>query len=132
MIGGYARPTNAALLLGSKIFSRASGLARLLRYLCEKYFEGQADQIKEYTIAVEFFDNFAPRIALSDLADLSFTDDMASDGPFVVSTTYLESYAYRNFEIANERHCPDGRLVYVERTAGNGEDITRIWGLVAC
>ncbi len=43
-------------VLGSRIFTRASGLARLLSYLCEKYFEGQADQIKEYTVAVEFYE----------------------------------------------------------------------------
>ncbi len=43
-------------ILNSKIFTRATSLARLLSYLCGKYFDGQADQIKEYTIAVEFFD----------------------------------------------------------------------------
>ena len=43
-------------VLGSKIFARAPGLGKLLSYLCGKYFDGQADQIKEYTIAVEFFD----------------------------------------------------------------------------
>lgn len=42
-------------LLASKMFQRAPGLAKMLSYLCRKYFAGQEDQIKEYTIAVELF-----------------------------------------------------------------------------
>src|SRR5512136_264490 len=42
-------------VLSSRIFTRAPGLAKLLSYLCGKYFDGETDQIKEYTIAVEFF-----------------------------------------------------------------------------
>src|SRR2546423_9039274 len=45
--------TELATLLASGIFSRAPSLAQLLTYICEKHFEGQADQIKEYNIAVE-------------------------------------------------------------------------------
>jgi len=40
-------------LLTSGVLGRSSNLARVLRYLCEEYFQGRADQIKEYTIAIE-------------------------------------------------------------------------------
>ena len=40
-------------LLASGIFDRAPNLALVLTYVCEKYFEGTAEQIKEYNIAVE-------------------------------------------------------------------------------
>lgn len=40
-------------VLASDRFSRSPQLAKLLGYLCEKYFDGQADQIKEYNIATE-------------------------------------------------------------------------------
>jgi hypothetical protein len=42
-------------LQSSGIFERSGGLWILLQYVCDKYFEGQADQLKEYTIAVEAF-----------------------------------------------------------------------------
>lgn len=41
------------LVLNSGIFHRAPNLAHLLTYVCTKYFEGAAEQIKEYNIAVE-------------------------------------------------------------------------------
>lgn len=40
-------------VLCSGIFSRAPHLVRFLTYICEQYFEGRSDQIKEYTIGVE-------------------------------------------------------------------------------
>lgn len=40
-------------VLASGIFNRAPNLAQVLTYVCEKYFEGEADLIKEYNIAVE-------------------------------------------------------------------------------
>ena len=40
-------------VLGSGIFSRAPNLSSFLTYICERHFEGVADQIKEYNIAVE-------------------------------------------------------------------------------
>ena len=40
-------------LLASGMFDRAPNLAQVLTYVCEKYFEGAAEQIKEYNIAVE-------------------------------------------------------------------------------
>jgi hypothetical protein len=43
-------------VLASTAFGRSPRLARLLRYLCDRYFEGQADQIKEYNIAVDVLD----------------------------------------------------------------------------
>lgn len=40
-------------VLKSAAFVRSPRLARLLKYLCAKYFAGESDQIKEYHIAVE-------------------------------------------------------------------------------
>jgi hypothetical protein len=40
-------------ILASGIFNRAPNLAHLLKYVCTKYFEGAAREIKEYNIAVE-------------------------------------------------------------------------------
>ncbi len=40
-------------ILASGVFSRAPGLAQLLGYVCNKYFEGEASRVKEYNIAVE-------------------------------------------------------------------------------
>jgi hypothetical protein len=42
-----------AAVLGSEVFRRAPKLSRLLSYLSEKYFDGCAGDIKEYTIAVD-------------------------------------------------------------------------------
>jgi malectin (di-glucose binding ER protein) len=48
-------PERAAVerLLASGIFDRSPSLAIFLRYICGKYFENKADDIKEYSIAVE-------------------------------------------------------------------------------
>lgn len=40
-------------LLRSGIFNRAPNLASFLQYTCARYFEGRADEIKEYNVAVE-------------------------------------------------------------------------------
>src|SRR5438477_3950439 len=40
-------------LLGTGIFNRAPSLAQLLTYICERHFQGEAGQLKEYNIAVE-------------------------------------------------------------------------------
>lgn len=40
-------------MLASQAFQRAPTLGLLLEYICQKYFEGSAEQIKEYNIAVE-------------------------------------------------------------------------------
>ena len=40
-------------ILTSGIFARAPSLAQLLQYVCQRHFEGGADSLKEYTIAVE-------------------------------------------------------------------------------
>jgi len=42
-------------VLRSEQFARAPMLARLLTYLCEKLFAGEAGQIKEYTVGVDVF-----------------------------------------------------------------------------
>lgn len=53
-------------LLASGIFDRAPSLARFLTYVCEKYFAGEADQVKEYSVAVE---------ALGRPPDFDYTKD---------------------------------------------------------
>jgi hypothetical protein len=40
-------------VLGSSAFDRSRSLSKLLNYICNKYFDGQADEIKEYSVAVE-------------------------------------------------------------------------------
>lgn len=42
-------------VLASGLLARAPSLSSLLSYLCEKYLQGQAHQLKEYTIAVDVF-----------------------------------------------------------------------------
>src|SRR5579864_3097878 len=39
--------------LASVELGRTNNLVRLLSFVCEKYFEGKLDEIKEYSIAVE-------------------------------------------------------------------------------
>lgn len=43
------------VVLASEFFSRAPSLAQFLSYVCRKALDGEADQIKEYNIAVEAF-----------------------------------------------------------------------------
>ena len=40
-------------VLGTEIFKRSPKLSRLLSYLCDKYFNGEGDELKEYSIAVD-------------------------------------------------------------------------------
>jgi hypothetical protein len=42
-------------VLQSELFVRSPALSNLLTYLCEKLFAGEAEQIKEYSIALEVF-----------------------------------------------------------------------------
>ena len=46
-------------VLSSQEFVRAPRLAHLLTYLCEKLFSGEANRIKEYSIALEVFNRGA-------------------------------------------------------------------------
>jgi hypothetical protein len=39
-------------LLSSETFGRVNNLARILNFICEKYFQGTTDELKEYDIAV--------------------------------------------------------------------------------
>ncbi|MGH9403666.1 MAG: malectin domain-containing carbohydrate-binding protein, partial [Terriglobia bacterium] len=51
-------------VLASEIFARSPNLAKMLRYIGMKYFEGQEDAIKEYNIGVEALGrptNFNPK-----------------------------------------------------------------------
>jgi hypothetical protein len=40
-------------VLQSPLFQRAPSLSRILAYICDQYFKGAADKLKEYSIAVE-------------------------------------------------------------------------------
>lgn len=40
-------------IFASRILGRANYLVRFLTFVCEKYFEGATDDIKEYSIAVQ-------------------------------------------------------------------------------
>jgi len=54
-----------AALLASGMLGRANNLVRLLSFVCDRYFAGQLDEIKEYNIAVEALgrqDNFDPQV----------------------------------------------------------------------
>ena len=42
-------------VLESKEFSRAPALAKLVKYLCEKTFEGRVHELKEFSIATEVY-----------------------------------------------------------------------------
>lgn len=42
-----------ALVLGTETFKRSPKLSQLLTYLCDKYFNGKGDELKEYSIAVD-------------------------------------------------------------------------------
>src|SRR5262252_4567224 len=42
-----------ATVLASRSFQRAPKLSRILAYICERYFEGTASGLKEYSIAVD-------------------------------------------------------------------------------
>ncbi|MFN7936262.1 MAG: malectin domain-containing carbohydrate-binding protein [Bryobacteraceae bacterium] len=50
-----ARSDAVKALLGSGVFERSKGQERLFLYLCEKCFSGQAEELKEFTIATEAF-----------------------------------------------------------------------------
>ena len=51
--GSFEERAELEVVLNSGIFNRAPNLASFLNYVCERHFEGQADGIKEYSIAVE-------------------------------------------------------------------------------
>jgi len=42
-------------VLSSETFAKAQSLARLLRHLCNRYFDGQTSDLREYNIGVEVF-----------------------------------------------------------------------------
>ena len=42
-------------VLGSGNFPRAPLQCKLLKYICEEYFAGRSDRVKEYTLATEVF-----------------------------------------------------------------------------
>ncbi len=52
-------------ILSSGVFGRTNNLVRFLSFVCEKYFEGAIDEIKEYSIAVQALgrpESFDPQV----------------------------------------------------------------------
>jgi len=52
-------------VLSSGVFGRTNNHVRLLTFVCEKYFEGAIDEIKEYSIAVHALgrpESFDPQV----------------------------------------------------------------------
>jgi len=52
-------------ILSAGVFGRTNNLGRLLTFVCDKYFEGAIDEIKEYSIAVNALgrpDSFDPQV----------------------------------------------------------------------
>ena len=52
-------------ILASEILGRTNNLVRLLSFVCDKYFDGAIDEIKEYSIAVQALgrpDDFDPQV----------------------------------------------------------------------
>jgi len=52
-------------VLTSGVLGRTNNLVRLLSFVCEKYFEGKIDEVKEYSIAVQALgrsDDFDPQV----------------------------------------------------------------------
>jgi hypothetical protein len=52
-------------ILNSEVFLRSPAHSQFLSYVCEKYFSGETNQLKEYTIALEALgrqENFQPKV----------------------------------------------------------------------
>ena len=52
-IQGQAERAELEAVLNSRIFNRAPSLANFLTYVCRCYFDGNVEDLKEYSIAVE-------------------------------------------------------------------------------
>lgn len=66
--------TELLRVLRSGTFARSPRLSRILEYICLKYFAGETDELKEYTIAVELFgrsEGFQPRDDSSIRVDMN-------------------------------------------------------------
>jgi hypothetical protein len=60
-----AERAEVADVLSSGVFGRTNNPVRLLTFVCEKYFEGAVDEIKEYSIAVQALgrpESFDPQV----------------------------------------------------------------------
>ena len=60
-----AERTELESILASGVLGRTNNLVRLLTFVCEKYFEGTIDEVKEYSIAVQALgrpDDFDPQV----------------------------------------------------------------------
>src|SRR6266852_9187297 len=53
LVAGDLTEQKLERVLASGVFDRAPSLAQVLAYVCEKYFDGTAREIKEYNIALD-------------------------------------------------------------------------------
>ncbi len=106
-------------LLASGAFARAPSLAQILTYVCGKYFQGQAEQIKEYNIAVE---------ALNRPPDFN----QKQDAIVRVEALRLRKRLQQNYEGEGAGHriqilMPPGQYVPVFVTQPEGPAGRRFW-----
>ena len=62
---GESERAELASILASGAFKRSPKLSRLLSYVCEKSLRGEADQVTEYSIALDVLErdaNFDPQV----------------------------------------------------------------------
>jgi hypothetical protein len=62
--GSQTERSEFEAVLGSRLFTRSPAVLRLAQYVGEKYFSGEAETVKEYTIAVDLFgrpEDFDPK-----------------------------------------------------------------------
>ncbi len=101
-------------VLASEAFRRSPTIAQLLSYICERYFAGEADGIKEYNIAVE---------GLGRPADF----DQKKDSIVRVEAHRLRKRLKEYYETEGRDHririeLPLGAYVPVFHRAGNGAE----------
>ncbi len=101
-------------VLASEAFRRSPTIAQLLTYICERYFAGEADSIKEYNIAVE---------GLGRPADF----DQKKDSIVRVEAHRLRKRLKEYYETEGRNHririeLPLGAYVPVFHRTGNGAD----------
>jgi Malectin domain len=107
-------------LLTSGVLGRSGNLARILRYVCEEYFQGRADQIKEYTIAVEALGRrpeFDPK-----------TDTIVRVTVHALRKRLMEVYQHEGADRAVRLILPPGHYVpsFVHRHGADQRQISRL------
>ncbi len=124
-------------VLASERFSRCPRLANLLAYLCQKCFEGEADQIKEYNIATEVlgrpseFDSSQDAIARVEAHRLrkKLKEYYAAEGAheeirIVLSPgTYVPLFARARAHSPHVNEALEGRQAGFAETSGGGAEL---------